>query len=136
MQRSLHPLHAVLLAGTLPLFLGVLAADLAYFNTYEVQWKNFASWLLVGGLVFCGFTMLWALIELIGRRARRRAIYLLLLLSAFVLGLINAFVHAADAWASMPQALVLSVAVTVLVLAAIWLRFSLLAPHEMHAETR
>lgn len=43
MQRPLHPLHTVLLAGTVPLFLGVLLVDLAYFNTYEVQWKNFAS---------------------------------------------------------------------------------------------
>ena len=63
-QPSLHPLHAALLAGTVPLFLGVLLSDLTYSNSYEIQWKNFASWLLVGGLVFGGFTLLWAAIDL------------------------------------------------------------------------
>ena len=94
--------------------------DIAYFKTYEVQWKNFASWLIVGGLVFCGLAMLWALIDLVrvGCRVRRNAIYLLLLLAVFVFGLVNAFVHAGDAWASMPQGLVLSVIDIVLVLTA------------------
>ena len=123
MRRPLHPLHALLLAGTVPLFLGVLLTDFAYFKTFEVQWKNFASWLLVGGLVFCGLAALWALIGLIraGWQAGKNIIYLLLLLTAFVLGLINAFVHAGDAWASMPLGLILSVIVTALVFAATWL---------------
>lgn len=120
MHRNIHPLHALLLAGTVPLFLGALLTDIAYFQTYEIQWKNFASWLLVGGLVFCGLTMVWALADLIRveSRTRRNAIYLLLLLGVFVFGLINAFVHAGDAWASMPRGLVLSIIDIVLVLAA------------------
>ena len=68
MPRLLHPLHAVLLAGTVPLFLGVLLSDIAYASTYELQWKNFASWLIVGGLVFAGLGLLWAIAEL--RRAQ------------------------------------------------------------------
>jgi uncharacterized membrane protein len=123
MQRALHPLHAVLLAGTVPLFLGILFTDVAYFNTYEVQWKNFASWLLVGGLVFCGLALFCALIELVrvGWRVRRSAIYLLLLFAAWVLGFINALVRASDAWASMPTGLILSAIVAALVFAATWL---------------
>jgi uncharacterized membrane protein len=123
MRRTLHPLHALLLAGTVPLFLGVLFTDIAYFDTYEVQWKNFASWLLVGGLVFCGLTALATLIGMIraDRRTRKVVLYLVLLLGTFVLGLVNAFVHAGDAWASMPTGLVLSVVATLLVLAATWL---------------
>jgi uncharacterized membrane protein len=123
MRRTLHPLHVVLLAGTIPLFLGVLFTDIAYFNTFEVQWKNFASWMLVGGLVFCGLTALAALIGMVRTdgRARKSVFYLLLLLAAFVLGLINAFVHAGDAWASMPLGLVLSVIAALLVFAATWL---------------
>ena len=123
MQRPLHPLHTVLLAGTVPLFLGVLLVDLAYFNTYEVQWKNFASWLLVGGLVFCGLALLTALFDLgrIGWRARSVSIYLLLLVAAWILGFIDALVHAGDAWASMPGGLILSAIVTALVFAATWL---------------
>jgi uncharacterized membrane protein len=123
MQRPLHPLHTVLLAGTVPLFLGVLLVDLAYFNTYEVQWKNFASWLLVGGLVFCGLALLTALFDLgrIGWRARSVSIYLLLLVAAWILGFIDALVHAGDAWASMPGGVILSAIVTALVFAATWL---------------
>ena len=123
MQRPLHPIHALLLASTFPLFLGVLLTDITYFNTYEIQWKNFASWLLVGALVFCGLTMICAIAGLIrvGWRLQRETIYLLLLLAAWVLGFINALVHAADAWASMPTGLILSVIVMLLMLAALWL---------------
>lgn len=124
--RPLHPLHAVLLAGTVPLFLGVLLCDITYASTYEIQWKNFASWLLVGGLVFGGFTLLWALLEVPGlvRDHAPQWPYLLLLVAAFLLGLINAFVHAGDAWASMPLGLILSVIVALLVVIATGIGFS------------
>ena len=48
-------------------------------------------------------------------------VYLLMLLAVFLLGLLNAFVHAADAWASMPRGLVISVICMLLLLAATWL---------------
>jgi len=124
-QRPLHPLHAVVLAGTVPLFLGVLLNDVAYSSSYEVQWKNFASWLLVGGLVLGGFALLWSLIELRRLRPRgvRSALYCFLLLAMWVLGFIDALVHAGDAWASMPAGLILSAIVAVLAMAATGLRF-------------
>ena len=62
--RPLHPVHAILLAFPLPLFLGALLSDLAYWSSYHIQWSNFASWLIAGGLVGGGFAMLWALIAL------------------------------------------------------------------------
>lgn len=125
---SLHPLHAVLLAGSVPLFLGVLLCDLAYSSSYEIQWKNFASWLLIGALVLAGFALMWAFIDLIraNRGGVRPLLYPLLLLAAWVLGFINALVHARDAWASMPAALILAVIVAVLALAATGLGFSTL----------
>lgn len=126
-RRPLQPLHAVLLAGTVPLFLGVLLNDIAYAQTYEIQWKNFASWLIVGGLVFGGFALLWALVELIrGERGGRPILYFLLLLATWILGFINALIHAKDAWASMPAALILSAVVAVLAIAATALGFSTL----------
>ena len=126
MQRPRHPLHAVLLAGTVPLLLGVLLSDLAYSKSYEIQWKNFASWLLVGGLFFDGFTLLWAIIDVFraAPRTARQVIYVSLLLVLWVLGFIDALVHAADAWASMPAALNLSAIVALLSMAATWLGFS------------
>jgi uncharacterized membrane protein len=49
---------------------------------------------------------------------------LLLVLAIFVLGLVNAFVHARDAWATMPTGLVLSLSVAALACAATVLGFS------------
>jgi uncharacterized membrane protein len=119
----LHPLHTALLCGTVPLFLGGLLSDVAYVRSYEVQWKNFASWLIVAGLLFCGLTLLWALVDRLrgGWRVSRRVAYFLLLLAVWVLGFVNALVHAADAWASMPAGLILSALTAVLVVAATWL---------------
>lgn len=119
-QASLHPVHAVLLAGTTTLFLGALVGDIAYASSYEVQWKNFASWLIVGGLVLGGVTLLWALIGLFrpDQRGRRQTIYFVLLLATWFLGFINALVHAKDAWGSMPEALILSAIVAALATAA------------------
>jgi uncharacterized membrane protein len=122
----LSPLHAVLLAGIVPLFLGVLLCDWAYGSTYEIQWKNFASWLIVGALVYGGVALLWSLIDLVraDRRGGRPLLYFLLLLAAWVLGFINALVHAKDAWASMPAALILSVIGVLLAVAATVLGFT------------
>src|SRR5690606_34742059 len=106
-----NPLHATLLAGTVPLFLGALLSDVAYFRSYQIQWSNFASWLIAGGLVFCGLALLFAVVNLIRAHHRmgRPLIYFLLLLATWVLGFINSLEHAKDAWATMPQILVLSV---------------------------
>ena len=124
-RLALHPLHAVLLAGTVPLFLGALLSDLAYWNTYEIQWSNFASWLIAGGLVFGGCVLLWALIDLIRAddRRGRPLVYFLLVLATWVLGFINALVHAKDAWAAMPAGLWLSLVVAALACSAKWIAY-------------
>lgn len=123
-QRGLHPLHAVLLAATIPLFLGAMLSDLAYSKSFEIQWTNFASWLIVGGLVFGALALVWALVDLIRGGGRRSLVYLLLLLATWCLGFINALIHAKDAWGTMPTGLVLSVIVTVLACAATWIGFA------------
>ncbi|MHA4979211.1 DUF2231 domain-containing protein [Pseudomonas extremorientalis] len=116
------PLHATLLAGTVPLFLGALLSDIAYTQTYQIQWANFASWLIAGALVFAGFAFLFALVNLLRAeyKAGQPTRYVLLLLATWVLGLVNAFQHAKDAYASMPGGLILSAIVLLLTLAATW----------------
>ncbi|WP_431703211.1 DUF2231 domain-containing protein [Pseudomonas sp. BR20] len=116
------PLHATLLAGTVPLFLGALLSDIAYTQTYQIQWANFASWLIAGALVFCGLAFLFALVNLLRaeRKAGQSTRYVLLLLATWVLGLVNAFQHAKDAYASMPAGLIMSAIVLLLTLAATW----------------
>ncbi len=125
MQRPLRVLRAVFLAGTVPLFLAVLLSDIAYSTSYELQWKNFASWLIVEGLVFGGVALLWALIDLLraNQREPRQVRYFFLLLTMWVTGFIDALVHAKDAWASMPAGLILSAIVAVLAIAATWSGF-------------
>lgn len=119
----LHPLHAFVLAGMVPLFIGVLLSDYAYWSSYVLQWKNFASWLLIGALVFNGLALLDSVISLVRRDKRmgKPLIYFLLLLATFVLGVINSFIHAKDTWASMPTGLVLSIITVILACAATWI---------------
>ena len=128
-RRVIHPLHAVLLASSLPLFLGALLADWAYSSTYEVQWINFAAWLNAGAMVFLGIATLWAVIDFFRsdvRRDSRSALTLLVLIATFTLGFITALIHTKDAYATMPEGLLLSLLVFLLALAATWLGFSTL----------
>jgi uncharacterized membrane protein len=123
---QLHPFHAVILAGALPLFLGTLLSDWAYSATYEVQWTNFASWLLAGALLLSGFALLWSFMNMFrrGRRQKRTWLTFLLLLATFTVGFINALVHTKDGWAVVPEGLVLSFIVAVLAAAAVWSGFA------------
>ena len=128
MTRSwrLHPLQAMLVAFPVPLFLGALLSDWAYSSTYQVQWVNFASWLVPGALVFTGFALAWSLIDsLRADRSRGWSRWLLtaLLAATFIVGFINALVHAKDGWATMPEALILSVIALVLSIASAWAGF-------------
>ena len=131
--RPLHPLHAILLAFPLPLFLGALLSDFAYRSSFQIQWSNFSSWLLAGGLSVGGFALLWALIDLIRSASARRmraAIYFLVLLAMWVLGFVDALVHSKDAFAIMPEALYLSAVTTILALVAAWMGYSGYHPRE------
>jgi uncharacterized membrane protein len=134
-SRPLHALHAILLAFPLPLFLGALLSDLAYASNFHVQWINFAQWLNAGGLLVGAFALVWALIGMLRSEPaakRRHAAYFFTLLAMWVLGFVNALVHGKDAWASMPEALYLSVIATLLALVAAWIGYS--GFH--HAETK
>jgi len=125
-RSGLHPLHAVLLGGTFPLFLGAMLCDYAYSTTYHIQWATFASWLNVGGLIFTGFAFLFAIIGFFRSSHRNmvRLVYPALLLITLILGFINALAHARDAWAMMPAGFALSIVVVLLAGTATWVGFS------------
>jgi len=128
-RRTIHPVHAVLLASSLPLFLGALLSDWAYSSSFQVQWINFAAWLNAGALVFLGAALLWAVVDFLRAdvaRDRPSLFYLLVLLATFILGFIAALVHSKDAWATMPGGLILSLIVLVLAFISVWLGFSTL----------
>lgn len=107
--------------------MGALISDFAYRSTFHVQWANFSSWLIAGGLVGGGFALLWALINLFRRTPARKGrlfTYFAVLLVMWVLGLVNALVHAKDAWATMPEGLYLSAITTLLALVAAWIGYA------------
>ncbi|WP_306768055.1 DUF2231 domain-containing protein [Bradyrhizobium sp. MOS002] len=89
--KPIHPLHAVLLAFPFPLFLDALFSDLAYWSTAQVQWANFSSWLIAGGLFAGAFVVLWALTAL--GSGSRAVLYFLVLLAMWLTGFVNALVR-------------------------------------------
>lgn len=125
----LHPLEGILLAFPVALFPGALAADVTYLNSSEMQWSNFAAWLIAGALLFTGLSLAWALARTRHAGWRWLAGVLGVL---FVIGLINAFQHSHDGWSSVgTSGLVLSLISTILALAAGWIGYTV--PKEWRA---
>jgi uncharacterized membrane protein len=129
-RPMLHPLHAILLAFPIALFTGALVADIAYLRTAELQWSNFAGWMITGALVAGGVVLLWALVSVVfARRAgrMRAAGYLLLIVIMWAAGLVNAFQHSRDGWSAVGAlGLLLSLTSTLSALVAGWIGFSAL----------
>ncbi len=128
-RRAAHPVHALLLAFPVALFSGALLSDLTYLNSAEIQWSNFASWMITGALIFGAPVLLWAALRLFRHRddaGRIRTLsYFALILIMWIAGLINAFKHSQDAWSSVGTAgVLLSVVSTLAALAAGWILYS------------
>ena len=120
--RASHPFHAAVLAGAFPLFLGALIADYAYWSSHQIEWSNFASWLLVGAMVLVSIALLCEVFALF--RGYRNWIPLLVVAATWIVGFFDALHHGRDAWAIMPGALWYSLIVSILSLVATWLAFS------------
>lgn len=117
----------MLVVSTLPLCLGAFVSDWAYSTTYQVQWVNFASWLIAGALVFLGAALLWTVVDAMRADAPRRRVKWMLVVfigMTFLVGFIDALVHAKDAGATMPAGLVLSAITLILAAASIWHGFA------------
>ena len=128
-KRAAHPVHALLLAFPVAFFSGALLSDLAYLNSAEMQWSNFAAWMITGALIFGGAVLLWAALSLFRHSrdaGRTRAVtYFALVLIMWIAGLINAFKHSQDAWSSVGTAgALLSVVSTLAALTAGWILYS------------
>lgn len=127
-RPMLHPLNAIFLAFPVALFSGALVSDIAYLRTSEIQWSNFAAWMITGALVFGGVALAWSVLGLIlFRRAgfRRAAPYALLLAVGWLAGLVNAFQHSRDGWSSVGAVgLTLSIVSTAALFTAAWIGFS------------
>ncbi len=118
-ETSLSPARALLLGFPVILFLGALLSDIAFYRSYETQWSNFAAWLIAGALLCGGIVLLLCFIDVFRRRPGRgrSGIVLLLVAAMWILGFINALIHARDGWAVMPTGLILSLIVVLLAVA-------------------
>ena len=121
-----NPLHAILLAFPVALYPSALLSDVTYYNTAEIQWSNFSSWLLVGANFFAGLVLAWAIVGLFVGRARhskgRGLVYLGVIGVMFIAGVVNSFQHARDGWHSVGTlGLILSLVCTALALVAAFL---------------
>lgn len=126
-RSPLSPGHGLLLAFPFPLALGAMLSDWAYSSSYQVQWINFADWMVAGSLLGAGLALVWTIVSTtIHRRwsVRTELLSAGLLAAFFVVQFINALVHGKDVYATMPAGLILSVIATILALLAGWFGFS------------
>lgn len=118
-----HPLYALFLPVPIVCFIGALLTDLAYLNSGgNLLWVNFSSWLLAAGLLVGAIAGIFLLIDVI-RGIRGAGLFgFLLLLAAWIVELVNSFVHARDGWTAVAgTGLILSIIGVVLILIAGWL---------------
>jgi len=118
-----HPVYALFLPVPIICFVGALITDLSYLNSGgNLLWVNFSSWLITAGLVFGAIAGLFILIDVIRGIRGPGVLGLLLLIAAWVVELINSFVHARDGWTAVSgPGLLLSIVGAALVLIAGWL---------------
>ena len=124
---GLRPITVLLLGIPIALFLGALLCDLAYSRTYEVQWANFAAWLISGALVGGGIVLAIAVVHFFRHRGEggRAGLFLLLVAAMWIVGFVNAFKHSQDGWSSVGAfGVTLSVITAVLALIAGVIAFS------------
>lgn len=114
------PLHPIVLGLPFACFFAGMLTDIAYFQTYDIAWKNFSDWLIAGGMVLGALGAIVGIVDLLRptvRAHRLLAPYAIVYAVAMLLALLNNFIHSRDAFGAMPAGLILSV-LTVLVLTA------------------
>jgi len=122
-RAVLGGLHALLGAFPLAYFTFAFVTDLVYTRTYNLQWQYFSIWLITAGLVMGGASIFFGAVDwLVTRRSgthRGAGWHILLTLAAWVLALINAFVHSRDGWTAVAgEGIILSGIVALLMLLA------------------
>lgn len=110
-------LISVLTAFPVACFSLALASDLAYWQTENLLWLNFSSWLLASGLLFGALALLWGLLGLLLGWWRAHWTGVLLGLATLLAGFVNSLVHAGDGWTVVvPWGIALSVLTVLLML--------------------
>jgi uncharacterized membrane protein len=128
-DRSLNPLHAILLAFPVAFSCAAVASDVTYLNSEVVQWSHFSAWLIAGTALFGGLVLAWAIAAFVAGRSsarRGRALgYLAAVAAMWLLSVLNSLHHARDAWGSVGTlGLGMSIVTALLALIAAWIGYS------------
>ena len=122
-----HPLSPILIPVPIVCFVGAVITDLAYDGSGgNLTWLYFSTWLLAAGLLYAGIVVVLMLIDLVRLPQLRSGDGLAgfaLLIAAWIVELINSFVHARDGWtAVVPLGLILSIigALQMLIFGWLW----------------
>ncbi len=92
--------------------------DILYVKTYDVFWTHAASWLIVLGLILAIIPRLINLVQVwVGHRYPQGSpvkVHFWANALAVVLAIVNAFIHSRDAYAVVPEGVILSTLVVLL----------------------
>jgi uncharacterized membrane protein len=129
-----RPIHPMLIPFPIVCFIGTLLTDIAYWRTAEMMWADFSAWLLTFGIALGVLAAIAGFIDFLGNRMIRgdRTAWIHMLGNglAWILSVINAFVHTRDAWTSVvPTGLILSAVVVLILLITGWAGWSLVYRH-------
>jgi uncharacterized membrane protein len=115
--RLVHPLFVGLGSA---LLMAALFTDFMYYSNSLIQWSNFSTWLILGGLVLALASVIVLAIEaVLGRTGPVSRLDFILLAVAVVLSIINELVHTRDGWTTVvPTGIALSAIVFILLLVA------------------
>lgn len=110
---------------TIPLpvlaFGAAVLTDWTYFKSANLMWSNWSAWLLLFGLIGCGAALMMLALA-VRDRAAGDWMPALILLSAFVIQIVNFMVHMRDGWtAVVPTGMLLSSVGVAVTLVAAWL---------------
>ena len=129
-----HPIHPMLVPFPIVCFAGAFVTDVIYWRSENLMWQYFSIWLIVGGLAMGALAAAAGIVDYFGaarvRAARPATPHMLLNLLVLILSVVNAFVHSRDGWtAVMPDGIILSGIVLVLLAASAWLGGALTYRH-------
>jgi len=116
-----HAAYRTFQAFPIACFSLTVLTDIAYWQTSNLLWLHFSEWLLLAGLVFGAFA---AVARIVGYAMTSMAPSWLRLLGcavAYLLAILNSFIHTADGWtAVVPTGLAVSIATVIVMAAAGW----------------
>lgn len=126
--------YATLVPFPIACFIGTFLTDCAYVATDSYLWETFSVWLLTIGLVVAGVAIVAGVVDLVrSRRVRglgRPWPRILGESVAFVLSLLNVFVHSRDGYtAVVPEGLILSAVVVLVLIATLVVGRSTVTPY-------